>query len=420
MGMKLLDRLRNAYRMPIIGNTDAYDPFPILTALFASANAKSGATVNWRTALEASTSFACARLIAQGIAQVPFKLMQYDGTNRRALVKDPLYYLMHDAPNEWMTSFELRETMGLHLVFCGGFFAFINRVGGRIIELLPYEPQMVTVIRDGWKLEYEVQLESGKAQRVPAANMWHVRGPSWNTWMGLDGVRLAREAIGLAIATEEHGSLQFKNGSVTSGILSTESMLDPKKSKELRESWEARTANGKRFSTGILWGGLKWQPTTTPNDQAQYLETRKFQVEEVCRAFGVDPVMVGYSDKASTYASVEQKYIGHVVNTLQPWGTRIEQSANRQLLTESQRAAGDYFTFVFNGLMRGAAKERAEYYAKALGSGGAPAWMTQDEVRELEDMNPMGGNAATLREPSNVTPTGGQSGGQSGANDEIR
>lgn len=413
----MLDWLRReiaAWSMPGVNN---YDPFPILTALYARANAKSGATVTWRTALEAATALACARLIAQGIAQVPFKLMRYDGANRLPATNDPLYYLLHDAPNDWMTSFELREMMGLHLTFCGGFFAFINRIGGRVTEILPYEPQMVTVVRDGWKLSYEVDIEDGKKHPIPAANMWHVRGPSWNGWGGLEGVKLAREAIGLAIATEEHGSLMFKNGAVGSGVLSTDQMLDKDKATELRESWQARMAGEGRFTTAVLWGGLKWAPMATPNDSAQFLETRKFQVEEVCRALGVDPTMVGYSDKASTYASVEQKYIGHVVHTLSPWGQRIEQSANMQLLTDAQRKQGMYTKLMFNGLMRGSAKERSEYFARALGSGGAPAWMTQDEVRELEEMNPMGGNAATLREPSNVAPTtegetvGAQSGG---------
>lgn len=390
------------WKMPDIKN--AYDPFPILTALYASANAKSGATVTWRTALEATTSLACARLIAQGIAQVPYKLMRYDGTNRIPASTDPLFYLLHDSPNEWMTSYEFRETMGLHLVFCGDFFAFINRTGNRITELLPFEPQMVTVKRDGWRLSYEIAIEDGKKMAVPAGSMWHVRGPSWNTWKGLEGVRLARESIGLAMSTEEHGSLVFKNGAYGSGILTTDQMLDTDKSNELRESWQKKLDSGNRFGVGILWGGLKWQPMSAPNDEMQLLETRKFQVEEVCRAFGVDPTMVGYSDKASTYASVEQKYIGHIVHTLAPWGVRIEQSANKQLLTETQRKQGYYTKFMFNGLMRGSAKERAEYFARALGAGGSPPWMTQDEVRELDEMNPMGGNAAVLREPSNVAP----------------
>ena len=129
---------------------------------------------------------------------------------------------------------------------------------------------------------------------------------------------------------------------------------------------------------------------------SQHLETRKHQIEEVCRFMGVMPIMVGYSDKTATYASAEQMFIAHVVHTLSPWYARIENSAAAYLLTKRERAAGHYFKFNANGLMRGSAKDRAEFYAKGLGSGGHPGWVSPDEVRELEDMNPMGGEAAKL------------------------
>ena len=157
---------------------------------------------------------------------------------------------------------------------------------------------------------------------------------------------------------------------------------------------------------------------TYNNTDLQYIETRKFQVEEICRAFGVMPIMVGYSDKTATYASAEQMFIAHVVHTMGPWYVRIENSANMNLLSKSDRASGLYVKFIVNGLMRGAAKDRAEFYSKALGAGGGPAWLTQDEVRELEEYNPMGGNAGILREPSNVGKTPDQTPGK-GQTDEA-
>ncbi len=386
--------LSNAWKMA--GTWD------VLTALYAQQNSKSGTSVNWQTALQASSSLACARVIAEGIAQIPCRIMRTDGVNRIPATDSALFALLHDAPNSWMTSYEYREMMGLHLVFCGNHFSFINRYRNGIIELLPFEPQQVTVKRDGWKLTYEVQLEKGERQIVPAVNMWHVRGPSWNGWMGLEGVKLARESIGLAMATEEAGATLFRNGSQPSGLLSTDLGLSPEKAQQLRESWEASNAGGNKLRTAVLWGGMKWTAMSFPNDQMQYLETRKFQVEEICRAFRVMPIMVGYSDKTATYASAEQMFIAHVVHTMGPWYARIEQSANMNLLTSAERKAGLYVKFIVNGLMRGAAKDRAEFYAKALGSGGSPAWMTQDEVRELEELNPKGGTADELREPSNI------------------
>lgn len=374
----------------------------ILEALYASQNSKSGATVNWRTALETTTSLACGRVIAEGLAQVPCRVMKSDGTIRLPAMNVSLYGLLHDSPNEWMTAYEYRETMGLHLVFCGNHFSFINWYNGKVAELLPFEPQQVTVKRDGWNLSYEVNTDDGKKYTVPPANMWHVRGPSWNGWMGLDGVKLARESIGLAMATEEAGAALFRNGSQPSGLLSTEQALNPTKAAELRESWEASNAGVNKLRTAVLWGGMKWTPMSYQNDQMQYNETRKFQVEEICRAFRVMPIMVGYSDKTATYASAEQMFIAHVVHTMGPWYQRIEQSANLNLLSPTEREAGLYVKFVVNGLMRGAAKDRAEFYSKALGSGGSPAWMTPDEIRELEELNPKGGKASELPEPSNA------------------
>ena len=392
--MGIINRLINAWNMA--------STFDILTALNAQRNSKAGANVTWRTALEASTSMACARVLGNGIGQVPFKLMKYDGKTRQPATELELYRVLHDAPNEWMTAYEYRVMMMMHILFCGAHYSFVNRVGGDVIELLPFEPQQVTVRRDGWNLFYEVHFDGGKPQNIPAANMWHVRGPSWNGWMGLEGVKVARDAIGLSIATEEHGSLLFRNGAQGSGLLTTDSQLNAEKAKELREAWQDSQAGENRFKTAVLWGGMKWTPMSSPNDTTQFLETRKFQVEEICRALGVMPIMVGATDKTATYASSEQMFIAHVVHDLSPRGVMIEQSANMKLLTPEQRKRGYYTKIMFNGLMRGSAKERSEYYKAALGAGGSPPWLTQDEVLELEDMNPMGGNAAYLREPSNV------------------
>lgn len=395
----------------------------ILAELYAQQNSKSGAAVNWRTALEVTTSLACARAIASGLAQVPCRVLRADWAGRFPATDSSLFGLLRDGPNEWQTSDEYREQIGLHLVFCGNHFSFINRYNGKIVELLPFEPQQVTVKRDGWNLSYEVHLDGKAVQAVPAANMWHVRGPSWNGWMGLEGVKLARESIGLAMATEENGATLFRNGSQPSGVLSTDQpMMSKEKATELRESWQASNSGGNALRTAVLWGGMKWLPMTYPNDQMQYLETRKFQVEEICRAFRVMPIMVGHSDKTATYASAEQMFIAHVVHTMGPWYARLENSANKFLLTEAERRDGLYVKFIVNGLMRGAAKDRAEFYAKALGSGGSPAWMTQDEVRELEELNPKGGSADELREPSNVgkpaNPKPDETPAEEGMNDE--
>lgn len=378
--------------------------------IYGGRGSKTGAVVNWKTALEASTSLACARVIAEGLAQVPCKLMRENANVRLPARDHGLYNILARKPNDWQTSFEFREQMGLHLVFCGNFFAFKNIVRGRVVELLPFDPGQVKVLRgDNGTLSYEVRV-GDLVQPIPAAQMWHVRGPSWNGWMGLEGVYLAREAIGLALATEEHAARSFSNGATLGGILSADGNLTDDQVKALRKSWEETqggTANA--YKTAILWGGLKWAPRAMDNDSAQLIEQRKFQVEEICRMFRVMPIMVGSQDKAATYASSEQMFLAHVVHTLGPWYERVEQSAEVNLLTDQDVRDGYYVKFMVNGLLRGASKDRSEYYAKALGAGGSPAWMTQDEVRALDDLNPMGGTAASLPVATNVPkpPAGG-------------
>lgn len=375
----------------------------ILAELKGGSSTKSGARVDWKMALQITTALACARVIAEGLSQVPFKLYRKDGQSRLQATEHPAFDLIATKPNDWQTSFEMREQLALHLVFAGRAYVWKHRVGNKLIELLPFEPSCVTVTRKGWELTYTVTTDTGERIPIPASEIWHLRGPSWNGWEGLDAVKLIREALGLALATEEHSARQFSNGATLGGILTTDKDLKEDQVKMLRESWD-RTQGGviNAFRTAILWGGIKWLPRAQQNDQAQLIEQRRFQVEEICRAFRVMPIMVGSADKAATYASAEQMFLAHVIHTLGPWYSRIEQSADANLLTEQDRAAGLYHKFMPQALMRGAHKDRAEYFAKALGAGGSPAWMTQDEVRELDELNPMGGAAAGLREPSNV------------------
>lgn len=370
---------------------------------------KSGASVTWRSAMEATTALACARVIAEGLAQVPCKVFLERSDGGRDVAKGhALYNLIHRKPNDLQTSFEFFEQMGLHLVFCGNFFAFKNVVRGQVVELLPFEPGMVTVRKGdngiGSALEYTVRFSDGKSVKIPAENMWHVRGPSWNGWAGLEGVGLAREAIGLALATEEHGARMFSNGARVGGILTTDGGLKEDQVKMLRESWnDMQGGNENAYKTAVLWGGLKWSPVGMQNDQAQLIEQRKFQVEEICRAFRVMPIMVGYSDKAATYASAEQMFLAHVVHTMGPWYKRIEQSIETNLLTADDAKRGYYVKFVVNSLLRGAAADRGEFYAKALGSGGTQAWITPNEVRALEELNPIAGGDV-LPKPTNAPP----------------
>lgn len=362
--------------------------------IYGGRASKSGQAVTWRTALEASTALACARVIAEGLSQVPFKLYRREGASRIEALDHPAYALLSARPNEWQTSFEFREQIALHLVFAGQAFVWKNQSRGRLLELLVYEPQLVTVERDGaWGRRYKVTLADGTRQEIPADEMWHLKGPSWDGVIGLEGVKLAREAIGLALATEEHGARLFANGAQPGGILTTTSILTEEQRKALRSSWnDLHEGGGNAHKTAILWGGLDWKPTASDNERAQFLETRRFQVEEICRAFRVMPIMVGHADKSATYASAEQMFLAHVIHTLMPWYARVEQSADNALLTDKERAAGFYFAFQAAGLMRGDYKSRQEGLQIQRRNGVINA----DEWRALEEMNPMAGEGGDV------------------------
>ena len=242
-------------------------------------------------------------------------------------------------------------------------------------------------------------------QEFPAEAIWHVRGPSWDGLLGLDVLSLAREALGLAIATEESHSKLHAKGVRTSGTYSVDGKLNKEQYAALKAWILAENAGADNAGAPmILDNGAKWISGALTGVDAQHLETRKFQIEEVCRFMGVHPQKVFHTDKTSTYASAEEFSNAHREDTLSPWYMRIEQSADLHLLTRAERRKGLYCKHSANALMRASAKDRAEYYAKALGSGGSPGWMTPDEVRALEEMNPMGGEAAKLPPGSSAQP----------------
>lgn len=368
----------------------------LLRNLAQGTRSKSGREVTIDTALQTSAVLACVRCLADGVAQVPLKIFKADeATGQRSpATEHPLYRLLHSRPNDFQTSFEFRETLMMHTTLAGDFFAFINRVKGKILELIPLDPTKVRVVWDEVALSRTYEYTPANGQRVTyqAAQIWHVKGPSWDSIKGLGAVQLAKEAIGLSIATEETHSKLHKNGARPGGAVSVTGRLTDEQHSKLRGWIDDNYAGSENaFQTMILDRDAKFQPFSVSGVDNEHLETRRFQIEEICRAFRVMPIMAGYSDKASTYASAEQMFLAHVVYTLSPWYERIEQSIRSQLLTDEEIASGYYPKFIANGLMRGASADRAEFYAKALGSGGSPAWMAPNEIRELEELNPIDG-----------------------------
>lgn len=371
--------------------------------LLGERQSKAGTYINWKSALRVSVAFSCARVLAEGIAQIPFKLMQEDGAGSRPAREHPLYQVLARRPNDFMTSFQWRETMMLHAIFARGGYSVINRVGGKVMELIPVMPDRVRVEqKTDASLVYWITMADQVERSFPRESIFHLRGPSWDGIDGLDVIDLAREALGLAMATEETHARFHKNGAKASGIISMDGELKPEGRAALKKAFQDASTGENAFKTLVLDQGAKFSQMSMTGVDGQHLETRKHQIEEVCRFMRVFPQMAGYSDKTSTFASAEQFFIAHVVHSLGPWVERVEQTTDRDLLSKKEINDGYFSKLTVQGLMRGAHKDRADYFSRALGAGGSPAWMTQDEIRALDELNPMGGSAAILREPSNV------------------
>ena len=358
--------------------------------------ASSGVRVTAESALYVSTVLACVRVIANGVSQVPFRVYKEDGKGGREPATDhALSKLIYRRPNRWQTSYEFRETLMFHVLLTGNAYVFVNRVGRerKVVELIPIEPKHVSVRQlPDLSLEYRVTSDTGTAKTFSADAIWHLRGPSWNGWQGLEAVKLAREAIGLSISLEQ-GQAEFqKNGARTSGVLALTNKVSPEKYEQLAAWLDKHLPGGERFGKPIIVDdAAKYASMAMSAVDQQLIETRKHQIEEICREFGVMPIMVGHADKTATYASAEQMFLAHVVHTLSPWYQRIEQSADVNLLSEEDLAEGYYTKFTPNALMRGAASDRAAFYTAALGTTQQPGWMTKNEVRALEELSPVEG-----------------------------
>lgn len=351
------------------------------------ARTTSGEIVNWRAAISIPAALRCGLVIADGVATVPCKLMRKDpATGRRQEASDhPLYWLFKRKPSPVQNSLEFRETMAIHAVFAGNGYAFKNMVRGRVRELLIIPPHRVECRQNtDYSLEYHVTGLDGSVEVFPAEAIWHLRGPSWDGFTGLDLVHILRNSLGLAMATERAHASRFGNGVQTTGLYSVEGRLDEAQYRRL-EAWVRKhfTSGANSGKPMILDNAAKFTPIEMNGVDAEHVNTRMLQIQEVCTGFGVKPIMIGHSDKTATYASAEQMFLAHAVHTIRPWHRRFEASMNCELLTEDEQRAGYYFKFFDAELLRGAAKDRAEFESKMVEMG----VMSPNQVAEMEDMD---------------------------------
>ncbi len=365
------------------------------------ATSKTGISVNWKSALSVTTVLACCRVRADALATVPWKIYQRTETSvngktvegRKEARDLPLYDLLATAPNEWMTSLEFRETQSFHVDLGGNAYAFLNKVRGEIVEMILLDPGRVKGKQNpDYSRSYTLTGLDGTTETVPGELIWHVKGPSWDTIEGLNIVRYAAEAIGLALATEESHARFHRNGARPSGVLSADGAIGEPGLVKLA-AWVRRHFGGAE-NTGkimVVDRGAKFTPVSMTGVDSQHIETRKFQVERICEVLRVMPIMIGFSgDKNATFASAEQMFLAHLVHCARPIHRRFGGSGDLFLLRKQQRQQGYYTGFVDADFLSPAIKDKGEYNQKALGNSSA-GWVTPNEVRAWDELPPVAG-----------------------------
>ncbi|MBQ7540853.1 MAG: phage portal protein [Clostridia bacterium] len=350
----------------------------------------SGKHVNERSAMQMTAVYACVRILSEAVAGLPLHLYRYNDSGGKEKATDhPLYTLLHDEPNPEMSSFVFRETLMTHLLLYGNAYAQIVRNGkGEVIGLYPLMPSKMTVDRDdNGRLFYSYTHSNEEADTMrnetvilQPSDVLHIPGLGFDGLVGYSPIAMARNAIGMAIACEEYGARFFANNAAPSGVLEYPGTL--KNPERIRDSWNAQyggSANSHRVA--VLEDGLHFTPISISPNEAQFLETRKFQLNEIARIFRIPPHMIGDLDKSS-FSNIEQQSLEFVKYTLDPWVVRWEQSLFRSLFNADEKKQY-FFKFNVEGLLRGDYQSRMNGYATARQNG----WMSANDIRELENMD---------------------------------
>ena len=366
---------------------------------FFMGGSTAGKNVNERSAMQMTAVYACVRILSEAIAGLPLHMYHYkdDGGKEKAFDHN-LYHLLHDEPNPEMTSFVFRETLMTHLLLWGNAYAQIIRNGkGEVIALYSLMPNRMTVNRDSnGMLYYQYQKSNDDAPTMEGSSVilspsevLHVPGLGFDGLVGYSPIAMAKNAIGLSMAAEEYGAKFYANGAAPSGVLEHPGVLkDPAK---VRDSWNAAFGGSSNsHKVAVLEEGLKYTPISISPNEAQFLETRKFQIDEIARIFRVPPHMVGDLEKSS-FSNIEQQSLEFVKYTLDPWVVRWEQSLYRALLSSDEKNTY-FFKFNLEGLLRGDYQSRMQGYSIGIQNG----FMCPNDVRELENLDlipdELGGN----------------------------
>jgi HK97 family phage portal protein len=368
----------------------------------AATQSVSGVHVDADTALKISTVWACVTLLAETIASLPLSVYRNRPDDGRERARNhPLYEILHDQPNEQQTSAEFREMMTGHALLRGNAYAqIIPGPRGPVDQLMPIHPDRVTVEKlPNGRFRYPVQQDDGSKRLFNQEDIFHLRGPSKDGIVGMSIVDYAIDSFGMAMSAERYGGRFYRNDSRPGGVLSTPNKLSKGAAGRLKSGWESAHTAGNQHRVAVLEEGLQWQQVGISPEEAQFLETREFQAEDVCRWFRVPPHMVGLTSKATSWGSgIEQMGIGFVTYTLLPWLTRWKQAISRDLILAPQLYFAD---FVVEGLLRGDIASRYSAYA----TGRQWGWLSVNEIRGMENMNRVD-NGDVYLQPMNMDEAG--------------
>jgi len=381
----------------------------ILALLTQGGESAAGVAVNDESAMSVATVYACIAVLSESVAQLPCKLYTGSGTDdRQAANSHRTYGLLHDAPNEWMTSFEFWEQCVAQIALGGNFYALKGMVGSRgseLAELFPLLPSRVQVKEGTTGAPYYVVSDGqGSERTVMTTDMFHIRYRRLKGWTGLSPISYNRETIGLQIAGNRMQARTMKAGAKISGVLKHPKSLSPKAVKELREHWEQMYSGAENAGkTAVLEEGMDFERLSLSNTDMQYIEQRKLTSSDICAIYRIPPHMVANLERA-THSNIEHSAIEFVVQTLGPWLRRIEAAIRRDLLTDEERKTM-YAEFLVDALMRGDSAARGTFYQTMFGTGA----LSVNEIRRRENLPPIGPDGDVRYVPGNLMKLGRES-----------
>ena len=366
---------------------------------FGGGISSSGVIVNPANAMQSAAVYACLKVLSESVGMLPLCIYQKgDNGARTPAEKHPLYELLHEQPNEYQTAIEFLEMMVLHLNLRGNAYAYINRTrSGRVVEMIPIHPDMVYVQMDaGGQVTYQAATENGARRTMDRSEILHVKGLTITGWLGISPIAYARESIGLSLATEKFGGQLFRNGAKMGGILEHPGKLSDEAYKRVKNSFDAATSGEEAHKTALLEEGMKFSKISMNADDAQFLETRKFQRGEIASVFRVPPHLIMDLERA-TFSNIEHMSLEFVQYSLMPWLCRIEKAIRRDVFSADDKK-NNTIKFDVSALLRGDAASRSAYYASGITNG----WLTRNEARAREYLNPLDGLDTPLM-PLNLT-----------------